>query len=59
MEKQNKKMPYAALGLVFGTALGVVLTLLVGVDIYWAGTGTGMGLITGAAIDSMVKGDKE
>ncbi len=55
---QKQYIPFAALGLIFGTALGAALALLIGADIYWAGAGTGIGLITGAAIDSMVRRER-
>ncbi len=58
MEKHNKNISFTALGLIFGTALGAALALLLGADIYWAGAGTALGLVTGAAIDSLVKRER-
>lgn len=55
-KKSNEsKTSYAGLGLVFGTAIGAVITVVIDQPIYWAGIGTVIGLIIGAAIDSMKK----
>jgi hypothetical protein len=49
------KIPFAGLGLVFGTAIGAALSLVITGNVIWAGVGTGVGLVIGAAIDSMKK----
>lgn len=54
-KKQNNKIPYTGLGLVFGTAIGVVIALAINRPIYWAGIGTGLGLVLGAIIDTLKK----
>ncbi len=57
MKNQEKtvKIPFTGIGLVFGTAIGAGLALAFGQPIYWAGAGTGIGLIIGAIIDSTKK----
>lgn len=58
MDSNNRnysKIPFAGLGLVFGTAIGAALGLIITGDLIWAGVGTGVGLVIGAAIDSMKK----
>ena len=49
------KIPFTGLGLVFGTAIGAALSLILTGNVIWAGVGTGVGLAVGAAIDSMKK----
>jgi len=49
------KVPFTGLGLVFGTAIGAGLSLAITGNVLWAGIGTGIGLILGAAVDSSVK----
>jgi hypothetical protein len=49
------KVPFTGLGLVFGTAIGAGLSLAITGNVLWAGIGTGIGLILGAAADSFVK----
>lgn len=51
----HSKNSYTGLGLVFGTAIGAGLMIAIGQPIYWAGIGTGIGLIIGAMIDSTKK----
>lgn len=59
MEKKNKydysKIPFTGLGLIFGTAIGAGLSLIITGNVIWAGIGTGIGLIVGAAIDGYKK----
>lgn len=59
MDKKSKydysTIPFTGLGLVFGTAIGAALSLIITGDVIWAGVGTGVGLVLGAAIDSMKK----
>lgn len=52
---KHSKTSYTVLGLVFGTAIGAVLMVLFAQPIYWAGVGTGIGLILGAIIDLIKK----
>lgn len=54
-KSNNSKIPYAGLGLVFGTAIGAGITIAIGQPIFWAGAGTGIGLVLGAIIDSVKK----
>lgn len=49
------KISFTGLGLVFGTALGAVIAIAIGQPIFWAGAGTGLGLVLGAIIDSLKK----
>ncbi len=55
MKKDNREtsrdIPFTALGLIFGTALGAALCAILSVSIFFAGIGTAAGLILGAAID--------
>ncbi|MFC4714248.1 hypothetical protein [Planococcus dechangensis] len=53
--RDYSKIPFAGLGLVFGTAIGAVLGLILTGNLIWAGAGTGVGLVIGAAIDGMKK----
>ncbi len=54
MEKNKKpgSVPYTGLGLIFGTALGAALCMILSLNILWAGVGTAVGLILGAILDS-------
>lgn len=57
-QKQKRdypQIPFTGLGLIFGTAIGAIFALILTGDIIWAGAGTGIGLVIGAAIDSMKK----
>lgn len=53
MGKDNKKnsVTFTGLGLIFGTALGAALCMIISINILWAGVGTAVGLILGAIID--------
>jgi len=57
--QDNSKIPFSGLGLVFGTAIGAGLCVVLTVPIYWSGVGTAIGLIIGAAIDSSKKKTKK
>ena len=50
------KIPFTGLGLIFGTAIGAALSLIMTGNVIWAGVGTGVGLVMGAAIDGMKNG---
>jgi len=61
MDKNNRNhkpsdIPFTGLGLIFGTALGAVASLILSCSILWAGVGTGIGLVIGAALDSQKTG---
>lgn len=50
---ENKKIPFVGIGLIFGTAIGAGLSIvLTGDTVIWAGMGTGVGLVVGAIADS-------
>lgn len=49
-----KKGSFTGLGLIFGSAIGFVVTLLMSYNIAWAFVGTGVGLILGSIIDANV-----
>ncbi|MBT2582852.1 hypothetical protein [Planococcus sp. ISL-109] len=49
------KISFAGLGLIFGTAIAAALSLIITGNVIWAGVGTGVGLVVGAAIDGMKK----
>ena len=52
-DKKNKdKIPHVGMGLIFGTAIGVGVSLAITGTIVWAGIGTAIGLILGAIIQS-------
>lgn len=59
MEEKNKydysKIPFTGLGLIFGTAIGAGLSIIITGNVLWAGIGTGVGLVVGAAIDGNKK----
>lgn len=59
MEKRKdydySKIPFTGLGLIFGTAVGAALSLIITGNVLWGGIGTGIGLVLGAAIDGMKK----
>lgn len=50
--KEPGSVPYTGLGLIFGTALGAALCMILSLNILWAGVGTAAGLILGAAINN-------
>lgn len=51
-DRSNSKIMYTGLGLVFGTALGTGLCIILDQPVYWAGAGTAVGLIIGAVLDA-------
>lgn len=52
-KEANKKIPFTGIGLIFGSAIGAGLSLiLTGDTLIWAGMGTGVGLIVGSIVDS-------
>lgn len=50
-----KKYNFTGIGLIFGTALATLVTIIMSVDIIWALVGTSVGLIIGAIIDANIK----
>lgn|GEM_PF-818980 len=55
-EKRDfSKVPFTGMGLVFGTAVGAVLSIAITGNVLWAGIGTGIGLVVGAIIDAYKK----
>ena len=53
-EKKKKTMySWAGIGLVFGTAIGVVVFVFTN-EVWHVGAGTGVGLVVGAAIGSLI-----
>lgn len=54
MDKKKKpgSVSYTGLGLIFGTAIGAALCTILSLDIFWAGAGTGVGLVMGAILDN-------
>lgn len=62
MDTENKKMAnerskntYTGLGLIFGTAIGTSLSMIITGNVIWGGIGTAVGLILGAGIDGYKK----
>lgn len=52
-ENRGKKYSFTGLGLIFGTALGSVCSIIITGNIsWWSGIGTAVGLIIGAGVDS-------
>lgn len=55
-EKRNfSKVQFTGFGLVFGTAVGAVLSIAITGNVLWAGIGTGIGLVAGAILDAYRK----
>ncbi|PKM85032.1 MAG: hypothetical protein CVU86_04025 [Firmicutes bacterium HGW-Firmicutes-11] len=59
MTKYNAKIPYAGIGLVFGTAIGAGVSLIITGTVIWAGIGTAVGLILGAIVGHIVKSKED
>lgn len=55
VKRDYSKIPFTGLGLIFGTAIGAAWSLIVTGNVVWAGVGTGIGLVIGAAIDGAKK----
>ena len=54
-DNERKKLPLTGIGLIFGTAIGAGLSIvLTGSTLIWAGMGTGVGLIIGAIAESVI-----
>lgn len=51
-ESVKKKNTFTGLGLIFGTAIGVSLSMIITGNVIWGGIGTALGLVIGAGIDS-------
>jgi len=49
------RVPFAGVGLVFGTAIGSVLSIAITGNVLWGGIGTGIGLVAGSVIDAFIK----
>ncbi len=52
MDKKAHKFQFTGIGLIFGTALGAVLCIVLSQPIFYAGIGTAIGLVWGACIDA-------
>lgn len=57
-KRAHSQVPFAGVGLVFGTAIGAGLSIIVTGNVLWAGMGTGIGLVVGAIIDEIKKTSK-
>lgn len=51
----NSKNTFTGLGLIFGTAIGAGLSLIITGNVIWGGIGTAIGLVLGAGIDGYNK----
>ncbi len=49
------RVPFAGIGLIFGTAIGSVVSIAITGNVLWTGIGTAIGLIVGAVIDTFIK----
>ncbi len=49
-----KRYNFTGIGLIFGTALGSLITIIMSLDITWILVGTSAGLIIGAIVDASV-----
>ncbi len=54
-KRDNSKIPWTGLGLIFGTAVGAALSIAMAGTVIWAGVGTGVGLVAGAIVDGYTK----
>lgn len=50
--RDYSKIPFTGIGLIFGSAIGSALSLIITGNVIWGVMGTGVGLVIGAAIDS-------
>ncbi len=50
------KFSFTGIGLIFGTAIGSLVVILMSLDFMWALVGTSSGLLVGAVIDANKKG---
>lgn len=53
-----KKSYFTGIGLVFGTALGLIVSILANINLIWTVAGTAIGLLIGAIIDNNMKKSK-
>lgn len=51
-ERKSNRFLFAGVGLIFGTAIGSVLSIVITGNVLWAGIGTAIGLLVGAVIDA-------
>ncbi len=54
-KKDLSRVPFTGIGLIFGTAIGAGLSIVMTGNVLWGGIGTGIGLIVGAVIDASTK----
>ena len=57
-KKNNNLAKWAGIGLVFGTAIGVLIFVFTN-EPWHVGAGTGVGLVIGAAIGSLISKQKK
>jgi hypothetical protein len=58
-ERDYSKIPFTGLGLIFGSAIGSALSMIITGNVIWGVIGTGVGLVIGAAIDSHYRKNAE
>jgi len=52
---KKSSFSFTALGIIIGTGLGILVSLLIDINIYWFLIGTSIGLIIGAIVDGHKK----
>mgnify|MGYP006306625833 CR=1 FL=1 len=54
MVKKKIKNIYAGRGLIFGAALGLFISLILDLPIWYIGIGAGLGLVFGSMVDTHI-----